>query len=49
MGELKLLLRARNELYAIYANFRRENDTNELIGRNKDVTRVVIVTSGVQQ
>lgn len=27
-GELKILLRARSELYTVHANFRRENDTN---------------------
>lgn len=48
MGELKFLLRVRSELYALRANFRRENDMNELIGRNKDVTWIVIVTFGVR-
>jgi len=33
--ELKFLLRARCELYVTHTNFCRENNRNELIGRNK--------------
>lgn len=40
-GGIKNFYYAR-ELCAAHANFRRENDTDELIDRNKDVTQVVI-------
>jgi len=34
-GKLKFLLRARCKLYTTHTNFCREDNRNELIGRNK--------------